>query len=62
MNDSAFLTLMSDQALRRIVITGRPDLGMPDYRHQDPKPESKPLTSQDISDLVALLVSWRKTS
>jgi cytochrome c oxidase cbb3-type subunit 3/ubiquinol-cytochrome c reductase cytochrome c subunit len=60
-NDSAFLTLMSDQALRRIVITGRPDLGMPDYRHQDPKPESKPLTSQDISDLVALLVSWRKT-
>ena len=28
-NDPAFLALISDQALRRIVITGRPDLGMP---------------------------------
>ena len=31
-NDPAFLALISDQALRRIVITGRPDLGMPDLR------------------------------
>ena len=31
LNDPAFLALISDQALRRFVITGRPDLGMPDY-------------------------------
>src|SRR5262249_38737744 len=30
-NDRAFLSLISDQALRRLAITGRPDLGMPDY-------------------------------
>src|SRR5205823_105211 len=30
-NHPAFLALISDQALRRYVITGRPDLGMPSY-------------------------------
>ena len=30
-NEPAFLALISDQALRRIIITGRPDLGMPTY-------------------------------
>ena len=30
-NDPAFLALISDQALRRIIITGRPDLGMPTF-------------------------------
>ena len=30
-NDPDFLALISDQALRRYVITGRLDLGMPDY-------------------------------
>ena len=31
-NVPAFLALISDQALRRIIITGRPDLGMPNLR------------------------------
>jgi len=56
----AFLTLVSDQALRRIIITGRPDLGMPDYRARaqaDGKVE--PLTSDQINQIVALLASWR---
>jgi mono/diheme cytochrome c family protein len=59
-NDPAFLALISDQALRRIVITGRGDLGMPDY--SDPNwrsPKFKPLTSVEINDLVALLRSWQ---
>src|SRR5581483_9566076 len=43
-NDPAFLALISDQALRRIVITGRPDLGMPDYASHD---ESPALTEKD---------------
>jgi cytochrome c oxidase cbb3-type subunit 3 len=54
-NDPVFLSLVSDQALRRIVITGRPDLGMPDYI----KREDADLSSQQINDLVALLAYWR---
>jgi len=60
-NDSAFLALISDQTLRRVVITGRGDLGMPVY--SDPNwrsPEFKPLTSADVNDLVALLRYWRQ--
>jgi cytochrome c oxidase cbb3-type subunit III len=58
--DRAFLALISDQALRRIVITGRPDLGMPDYTDTDYRsPDYKPLTSEQIQDLVALLGDWR---
>jgi mono/diheme cytochrome c family protein len=60
-NDRAFLTLISDQALRRIIITGRPDLGMPDYRSPEHRPpQFQPLTSQEIANLTALLASWRK--
>jgi mono/diheme cytochrome c family protein len=60
LNDRAFLALVSDQALRRIIITGRPDLGMPDYTVTDYRsPDYKPLTSEQIHDLVALLAYWR---
>src|SRR5258708_34540633 len=31
-NNDSFLALVSDQGLRTIVITGRPDLGAPDWR------------------------------
>jgi cytochrome c oxidase cbb3-type subunit 3/ubiquinol-cytochrome c reductase cytochrome c subunit len=54
-NDPAFLTLLSDQLLRRYVITGRPDFKMPNYIDRD----DEGLTSQEINDLVALLASWR---
>jgi len=55
-----FLALISDQALRRIIITGRPDLGMPDYRHLvDGSARPAPLSDREIGDLVALLASWR---
>ena len=61
-NDSAFLTLISDQALRRIIITGRPDLGMPTYSENDRRSSTfQPLTSTEIDDLGALLASWRAT-
>jgi mono/diheme cytochrome c family protein len=60
-NDQAFLELISNQAIRRIIITGRPDLGMPDYAQTTGRPKNfQPLTSEDISDLVAFLASWRK--
>jgi cytochrome c oxidase cbb3-type subunit III len=62
-NDAAFLALLSDQALRRLVITGRPDLepSMPPYDqpgHGRPD-DFKPLTPKDVSDVVALLAYWR---
>jgi mono/diheme cytochrome c family protein len=59
-HDAAFLALISDQALRRIIITGRPDLGMPNYRETDGRSDDfKPLNSAEIDDLVALLARWR---
>jgi cytochrome c oxidase cbb3-type subunit 3 len=59
-NEPAFLALISNQALRRIIITGRPDLGMPDYSGRDGRPDDfRTLTSTQIDDLVALLASWR---
>jgi mono/diheme cytochrome c family protein len=59
-NNRAFLALVSDQALRRIIITGRRDLGMPDYSNSEWRsPKFEPLTSEQINDLVALLAYWR---
>jgi mono/diheme cytochrome c family protein/uncharacterized membrane protein YagU involved in acid resistance len=60
-NVPAYLALSSDQVLRRYVITGRPDLGMPDFAGKAGRPaDFAPLTNQDVSDLTALLASWRK--
>ncbi len=60
-NDPAFLALASDSFLRRIVITGRPDLGMPSCLDRgDDRPDSfEPLTSRQVADVAALLASWR---
>jgi mono/diheme cytochrome c family protein len=60
-NDAVFLSLLSDQALRRLVITGRPDLGMPPYngKGNGRSAEFTPLTSKDVSDVVALMAYWR---
>jgi|GEM_PF-314682 len=61
-NEVAFLSLISDQAIRRIIITGRPDLGMPDYAsHAGLDAKTPQHASSQIDDLVALLASWRKT-
>jgi cytochrome c oxidase cbb3-type subunit 3 len=54
-NDS-FLALVSDQGLRTIVITGRPELGAPDWRGNIP---GSPMTDQEITDVVAWLVARR---
>jgi len=52
----AYLALVSDQALRTTVIVGRSDLGMPDWRANIP---GRPMSPQEISDVVAWLVSHR---
>lgn len=60
-NNQAFLALISDQAIRRYVITGRPDLGMPAFDGANGRPpEFRPLSSAEIDDLVALLRHWRR--
>jgi mono/diheme cytochrome c family protein len=60
-NDAAFLALISDQALRRIVVTGRPDLGMPNFAGGESRgSDFKPLTPAEVADVVALLASWRE--
>jgi mono/diheme cytochrome c family protein len=60
-NDPVFLELMSNQVLRRVAITGRSDLGMPDYKSglKARGGDYKPLTGQDVDDLVALFGEWR---
>ena len=54
-NDS-FLALVSDQGLRTIVITGRPELGAPDWRGNMP---GRPMSDQEVTDVVAWLASQR---
>jgi len=54
--DRAFLALISDEALRRLIITGRPDLEMPNYTQTDGRADDfRPLTSAEINDLVAYI-------
>jgi len=55
--DPAYLALVSDQALRTAVIVGRSDLGMPDWRAHIP---DRPMSPQEISDVVAWLASHRQ--
>jgi hypothetical protein len=54
--DESFLNLVSDQYLRTIVIVGRPELGAPDWRGNVP---GKPMSQQDVSDVVAWLSAQR---
>src|SRR5713226_4741869 len=54
--DGSYLALTSDQQLRTIVIAGRPELGAPDWRGDV---EGRPMSAQDISDVVAWLASQR---
>ncbi|MDR3634643.1 MAG: c-type cytochrome [Isosphaeraceae bacterium] len=62
-HEPAFLALISDQALRRFVITGRRDLKMPNFAGKEGRPSDfQPLTSEDVADVVALLADWRRTS
>jgi cytochrome c oxidase cbb3-type subunit III len=53
--NGSYLSLISDQGLRTIVITGRPDFDAPDWRGN----AEHPMTDQQISDVVAWLASQR---
>jgi cytochrome c oxidase cbb3-type subunit 3 len=53
--DSSYLSLVTDQHLRTVIITGMPHLGMPDWRSH-----SKPLSDADVTDVVEWLVKQRE--
>ncbi len=57
--NASFLALISNQALRTIIIAGRPDLGQPDWRNDKP---GHPLTDQEVTDIVTYLGSLRVAS
>lgn len=60
-NNSAYLALSSDQVLRRYIITGRPDLGMPNFAGTDGRPKDfQPLSAKDVDDIAAYVISWKK--
>ncbi len=54
--DKAYLSLITDQGLRTIVITGRPDFNAPDWRSNLP---GHPMSDQEITDVVAWMASQR---
>jgi mono/diheme cytochrome c family protein len=56
--DGSYLALISDQGLRSIVISGRPDEGMPDWRAD----AAQPMTDQQITDVIAWLASKRTSN
>jgi mono/diheme cytochrome c family protein len=53
--DPTYLDLVSNQSIRSVLIAGRHDLGMPDWRSDS----GTPLTDQQITDIVAWIVSNR---
>jgi len=56
--DKPYLSLITDQGLRTIVITGRPDFDAPDWRNNVP---GHPMSDQEITDVVAWL-AWQRPS
>jgi cytochrome c oxidase cbb3-type subunit 3/ubiquinol-cytochrome c reductase cytochrome c subunit len=55
--DPNYLALISDQSLRSTILAGKPDDGMPDWRGFGPRP----LTDQEVTDIVAWLATQRRT-
>jgi cytochrome c oxidase cbb3-type subunit 3 len=54
--DASYLSLVSNQYLRTIVIAGRSDIGHPDWKNDV---SGQPLTPEQVSDVVAWLASKR---
>jgi len=57
--DPNYLSLVTDQYVRTTVIAGRPDLQIPDYRNYV---SGHPMSEQEISDVVAWVVSHRSNN
>ncbi|MDE3188613.1 MAG: cytochrome c [Acidobacteriota bacterium] len=57
--DPSYLALVSDQSLRSLVIAGRPDENVPDWRGYITGPGAHALTPQEIDNIVAWLAEHR---
>jgi mono/diheme cytochrome c family protein len=58
-----YLALVGNQALRSIIIVGRPDIAQPDWGHLGPGGKAAPpLSTQDVDNIVAYLASLRSPS
>jgi len=58
-----YLALVADQALRSIIIAGRPDIGQPDWSHLGPGGKAAPpLSAEDVDNIVAYLASLRSAA
>lgn len=66
-NSPVYLSLVSDDVLRSIIIAGRPDIHQPDFRGSEPAgiagqwpgPQRQPLAPQDVTDIVMYLHAQR---
>ena len=54
-----YLALVADQTLRSIIIAGRPDIGHPDWRGDNP---GTPLGPEDVTDIVTYLGTLRSAT
>ena len=59
LTDPAYLSLISNQGLRSIIIAGEPQQGMPDWRSCLTGAGARAMTEQEITDIVAWLASKR---
>jgi cytochrome c oxidase cbb3-type subunit 3/ubiquinol-cytochrome c reductase cytochrome c subunit len=57
--DPSYLALVSDQGLRSTIIAGLPDQGMPDWRSDAIGPNSRAMSEQEVTDVVAWIASHR---
>jgi mono/diheme cytochrome c family protein len=58
-----YLSLIGDQALRSVIIAGRPDIGHPDWQHDGPSGKvAAPLSAQEVDDIVTYLGSLRSAA
>ena len=58
-----YLALIADQALRDVIVAGRPDIGQPDWQHDAPGGKAAaPLSAQDVDDIVTYLAGLRSAA
>jgi mono/diheme cytochrome c family protein len=58
-----YLALIGDQALRTIVIAGRPDIGHPNWQHDAAGGKAAaPLSAQEVDDIVTYLGTLRNAA
>lgn len=59
--DPTYLSLVSDQGVRSLIIAGRPNENVPDWRSYISGPGARALTPSEINDIVAWIASQRSS-